>query len=100
MCCANMAKVRLENDIMALKKHDIADHLTVAIKDGDANAFPQALGEAVQAFGMERLIDATGYTRQKIRRVTRPEAKPRFKTVHDLTRGMNLAIRFVPAGKC
>lgn len=85
---------------MTLKKHDIADHLTVAIKDGDANAFPPALGDAVQAFGMERLIDATGYTRHKIGRATRPKAKPSFKAVHDMARGMNLAIRFVPAEKC
>jgi probable addiction module antidote protein len=91
-----MAKAQLENEIMTLKKHDIADHLTAAIKDGDASAFPQALEGAVRAFGMERLIDATGYTRQKIRCATRPEAKPRFKTVHDMARGMNLAIRFVP----
>lgn len=82
---------------MTLKKSDIAEHLNAAIKDGDASAFPQALEDAVRAFGMERLIDATGYTRQKIGRATRPEAKPRFNTVHDMARGMDFAIRFVPA---
>jgi probable addiction module antidote protein len=96
MCCVNMAKAQLENEIMTLSKSDIADHLTAAIKDGDASAFPQALGDAVYAFGMENVIDATGYTRQKIGRATRPEAKPRFKTVHEISRGMNLAMRLVP----
>jgi probable addiction module antidote protein len=91
-----MAKAQLEIENMTLKKNDIAGHLNAAIKGGDVSAFPQALGDAVYAFGMESLIDATGYTRQKIGRATRPEAKPRFKTVHDISRGMNLAIRFVP----
>jgi DNA-binding phage protein len=96
MCCENMAKAQSENEIMTLKKSDIAAHLNAAIKDGDASAFPQALGDAVHAFGIERLIDATDYTRQKIGRVTRPEAKPSFMMVHKLARGMNLAIRLVP----
>jgi probable addiction module antidote protein len=97
MCCVNMEKARLGNEIMTLKKNDIADHLNAAIKDGDASAFPPALGNAVRAFGRKDLRDATCYSRQKIYRATRPDTNPRFETVHDVTRGMGLAIRFVPA---
>jgi probable addiction module antidote protein len=100
MCCANTAKARLEIENMTLKKNDIADHLNAAIKDGDISAFPQALGDAVQAFGVKELSDLTGYTHQKISRATRAKAKPRFETVHNIVHGMNLAIRFVPADKC
>ena len=39
MCCANMAKARWENDIVTLKKHDIADHLTTAIKTATQTRF-------------------------------------------------------------
>jgi probable addiction module antidote protein len=91
-----MAKAQLENEIMTLKKSDIASHLNATIKGGDASAFPAALGNAVRGFGIEELSDATGYTRQQIRHATLPEAKPSFMTVHKLARGMNLAIRLVP----
>jgi probable addiction module antidote protein len=95
MYCANTAKARLEIENMTLKKNDIADHLNAAIKDGDASAFPPALGDAVQAFGMEEVCDATGYTRGKISRATHAAAQPRFETVHNIVRGMGLRIRFV-----
>ena len=64
MSCANMAKAQLENEIMTLKKSDIAAHLNATIKDGDASAFPAGLGNAVHGFGIEELSDATGHTRQ------------------------------------
>jgi probable addiction module antidote protein len=91
-----MVKAQSENDTMPLKKSDIAAHLNATIKDGDASAFPAALGEAVHGFGVEELSDATGYTRQQIRHATLPEAKPSFMMVNKLARGMNLAIRLVP----
>jgi probable addiction module antidote protein len=94
-----MVKAQLENEIMTLKKNDIADHLNAAIKGDDVSAFPQALGVAVHAFGVKELSDLTGYTHQKINRATRSKAKPRFETVHNIVHGMNLAIKFVPANK-
>jgi probable addiction module antidote protein len=91
-----MVKAQLEIENMTLKKNDIADHLNAAIKGGDVSAFPQALGDAVNAFGVRELSDLTGYTCQKISRATHSKAKPRFETVHNIVRSMNLAIRFVP----
>jgi probable addiction module antidote protein len=96
MYCANTAKARLEIENMTLKKNDIADHLNAAIKDGDASALASALGDAAQAFGIEEVCEATGYTRRKISRATHAAAQPRFETVHNIVRGMGLAIRFVP----
>jgi probable addiction module antidote protein len=95
MCYANMAKARLAIKNMKLKKDDIANHLNAAINDGDASAFPPALGDAVQAFGIKEVCDATGYTHQKISRATHAAAQPRFETVHNIVRGIGLRIRFV-----
>jgi probable addiction module antidote protein len=99
MCCVNTVKAQLEIEIMTLKKNDIAGHLNASIKEGDACAFPRALGDAVQAFGVRELSDLTGYTHQKISRATHSNAKPRFETVHNIVHGMNLSIKFVPASK-
>jgi probable addiction module antidote protein len=85
---------------MTLTKNDIACHLNAAIKDDDASAFPPALGDAVQAFGIKEACEATGYSRRKLNRATHAAAKPRFETVHNIMGSMGLAIRFVPADKC
>ena len=45
MFSANMAKAQLENEIMTLKKSDIAAHLNATIKDSDASAFPSCIGK-------------------------------------------------------
>ncbi len=55
-----MAKAQLEHETMTLTKNNMADHLNAVIKDGDASLFPQALGNAVRAFGNEELSVATG----------------------------------------
>jgi probable addiction module antidote protein len=95
-----MEKVRLGIEKMTLKKIDIAGDLNAAIEDGDATSFVSALCDAVQAFGIEEVCDATGYSRQKLNRATHAAAQPRFVTVHNIVRGMGLRIRFVPAKKC
>jgi probable addiction module antidote protein len=100
MCCVNMVKAQLENENMTLKKNDIANHLNAAIEDGEATSFASALGDAVQAFGIVEVCDATGYSRRKLSRATHAAAQPRFVTVHNIVRGMGLRIRFVPAKKC
>ena len=55
MCCENMAKARLGNELMTLTKSDIADHLNATIKDGDASALAKrcvkASEEPQQPFG-------------------------------------------------
>jgi probable addiction module antidote protein len=85
----------LEIENMTLKKNDIANHLNATKKDGDASGLASALGDAVQAFGIEKVCESTGYTRRMISRATHAAVKPRFETVHNIVRGMNLAIRFV-----
>jgi DNA-binding phage protein len=80
-----MVKAQLEIENMTLKKKDIVGHLNAAIKVGDA----------AQAFGIEKVCEATGYTRRKISRATHAAAQPRFKTVHNIVLAMGLAIRFV-----
>jgi hypothetical protein len=42
----------------------------------------------VQAFGIEEVCDATGYSRRKLSRATHAAAQPRFVTVHNIVRGM------------
>jgi probable addiction module antidote protein len=94
-----MVKAQLEIENMILKNNDIADHLNAAIKGGDVSAFPPALGDAVQAFGIKEVCEATGYTRRKISRATHAAAQPRFETVHNIVRGMGLRIRFVATNR-
>jgi probable addiction module antidote protein len=94
-----MVKAQLEIENMTLKKNDIAGHLNAAIRDGDVSAFPPALGDAVQAFGIKEVCDVTGFSRRKLNRATHAAAQPRFETVHNIVRGMGLRIRFVATNR-
>jgi probable addiction module antidote protein len=75
---------------------EVAAYLTAAVAGDDLIGFPPALGHAVCAVGMTEVITATGYSRQKLSRATKPNADPTFETVPKIVSGMELKIRFVP----
>jgi probable addiction module antidote protein len=78
---------------------EVAAYLTAAVTGGDVSGFPPALGQAVRAVGMIEVLTATGYSRQKLARATKPDADPKFETVQKIVKGMDLKMRFVPTEK-
>jgi probable addiction module antidote protein len=75
---------------------EVAAYLTAAVSGVDISGFPPALGHAIRAVGMTEVLTATSYSRQKLARATKPDAKPKFETVHKIVSGMDLKMRFVP----
>lgn len=82
---------------MKLNKNDILYNLCADIVGDDAHAFQRALNEAAPAFGISNLCDATGVSRLNFHRATIRGFNPTFQMIHNIVRGKNLAIRFVPA---
>jgi DNA-binding phage protein len=109
MCCANMAKARWETEAMTDGDFDHSKEpqlafdseriLTMAIEYYHITDFQKVLSEVVCAFGIGKLSDSTGFSRQKITRAIRPAANPRFETVLAILRGMGFAVSFVPTTK-
>jgi probable addiction module antidote protein len=74
---------------------EVAAYLTAAVADGDISGFSTALRHAVRSVGLNKIRTATGYSRQKLARATKPDADPKFETVQKIVSGMDLKMRFV-----
>jgi probable addiction module antidote protein len=63
-------------------EEDIAAYVTMVIEDGDAAELAHALGIAAKARGMSEIAQASGITREALYKALKPNAKPRFDTIH------------------
>jgi probable addiction module antidote protein len=91
-----MAAKNTDNTPQLATIDEVAAFLTAAVAGDDVSGFSPALGHAVRSVGMTKVLTATGYSRQKLARATKPDADPKFETVHKIVSGMDLKIRFVP----
>jgi probable addiction module antidote protein len=94
-----MTAKKTDNTPQLATIEEVAAYLTAAVAEGDISGFPPALGHAVRSVGMTEVLTATGYSRQKLSRATKPDADPKFETVQKIVKGMDLKMRFVPLGR-
>ena len=71
----------------------IAEYLTAAMEDGDANLLLAVLGDIAKAKGMTQLARDTGLGRESLYKALTPGAKPRFDTVMKVIHGMGVHLR-------
>jgi probable addiction module antidote protein len=93
---SHMTAKKADNTLQLATMDKVAAYLNAAVTGDDVNGFPPALGHAVRAVGITEVLTATGYSRQKLSRATKPDADPKFETVQKIISGMDLKMRFVP----
>ena len=74
----------------------IAEYLTQVLEDGDNEEFLRAIGYIAKAKGMSQIARETGLGRESLYKAFRPNAKPRFETVMQVMKALNLHLRAEP----
>lgn len=71
---------------------DIANYLTLVLKDGDSDELVRAIGHIARARGMSEIAREAGLGRESLYKALTPGAKPRFETVMRVLKaiGINL----------
>ena len=68
----------------------IAEYLTQVLSDGDNEEFLRAIGHIAKAKGMAQIAKESGLGRESLYKAFRPSAKPRFETVMQVMKALNL----------
>ena len=68
----------------------IAEYLTQVLSDGDNEEFLRAIGYIAKAKGMSQIAKESGLGRESLYKAFRPNAKPRFETIMQVMKALNL----------
>lgn len=73
-------------------REDIAAYLNAVLEDGDAALLAAALGDIARARGMAEIARASGLTREALYKALRPNAQPRFDTLHKVCKALGVRL--------
>jgi len=74
----------------------IAAFLANALEANNPEYFQRALQVAARAYGMSKIADASGLSRESLYKAVRPDAKPRFETVQKILGALGAQISIHP----
>src|SRR5574337_2199090 len=74
----------------------IAEFLTAALEDGDAEVFLAAIGQVAKARGMSAIAESTGLGRESLYKAFAPGAKPRYETVQKVLQSLGVRLTVTP----
>jgi len=72
---------------------DIAAYLNLVLEEGDSAQVAHALGVIARAKGMADIAEKSGITREALYKALRPNAQPRFDTVHKVMQAMGVKLQ-------
>lgn len=72
---------------------DIAAYLNIVLEEGDGAELAHALGVIARAKGMAEIAEKSGITREALYKALRPNAQPRFDTVHKVMQAMGVKLQ-------
>ncbi len=75
---------------------DMAAYLNVILEEDNPALLAAALGDIARAWGMTRLANDTGLTREALYRALQPNAKPRFDTIFKVCKALGVKIQTEP----
>ena len=70
----------------------VAEYITLAIEDGDSGLLAAVLGDVARARGMTQVAQAAGLTREALYKALRPDAHPRFDTIHRVCKALGVRL--------
>lgn len=74
-------------------EEDIAAYLNIVLEEGDGAELAHALGVIARAKGMADIAEKSGITREALYKALRPNAQPRFDTVHKVMQAMGIKLQ-------
>ncbi|MBF4989134.1 addiction module antidote protein [Methylophilus sp. 14] len=74
-------------------EEDIAAYLNIVLEEGDGAELAHALGVIARAKGMADIAEKSGITREALYKALRPNAQPRFDTVHKVMQAMGVKLQ-------
>jgi len=74
-------------------EEDIAAYLNIVLEEGDGAELAHALGVIARAKGMAEIAEKSGITREALYKALRPNAQPRFDTVHKVMQAMGIKLQ-------
>lgn len=74
-------------------EEDIAAYLNIVLEEGDGAELAHALGVIARAKGMTDIAEKSGITREALYKALRPNAQPRFDTVHKVMQAMGIKLQ-------
>lgn len=74
----------------------VAEYLNQVLADGDNEEFIRAIGYIAKAKGMSQIAKESGLGRESLYKAFRPSAKPRFETVMQVMKALNLHFKTEP----
>lgn len=77
---------------MLKTEEDIANYLTIVLKEDDIGEFTHALGVAARARGMSAVAEKSGLTREALYKALRPSSQPRFDTLHRVCNALGVRL--------
>ncbi len=75
----------------------ISLYLEAAFEDGDAQLISAAIGDAARAYGMTRLAQETGLTREALYRALSDQGNPELSTVLKVLGALGLRLAPMPS---
>ena len=74
----------------------IAEYLSAALDEENADIFLAALGHVAKARGMSAIAQQTGLGRESLYKTFAPGAKPRYETVQKVLQSLQVKISISP----
>lgn len=74
-------------------EEDIAAYLNIVLEEGDGAELAHALGVIARAKGMAEIAEKSGITSEALYKALRPNAQPRFDTVHKVMQAMGVKLQ-------
>jgi len=89
-----MAKVKEFDPSAYLDDEEvIAEYLTAALEDENADVFLTAVGNVAKARGMSAIAESTGLGRESLYKAMTPGAKPRYDTVLKVLHSLGVKLK-------
>jgi probable addiction module antidote protein len=76
---------------------DVANYLTLVLKENDPAELTHALGTIARARGMTEVARASGLTREALYKALRPDSQPRLDTIQRVCTALGVKLNVVPA---
>ena len=78
-------------------EEDIAEYITMVLKDGDMAELARALGTVARARGMSEIARQSGLTREGLYKALRPNAAPGFDTILRVLKALGISLHAEPS---
>ena len=73
----------------------IAEYLSLAARDDNADVLLKALSDVAKARGMAHVAEASGLGRESLYKALKPGAKPRYETIAAVMKALNVKFEVV-----